>query len=80
MYEQVLDKIIEAIVDLFGKDPATLSAETKFVDDLAFKSVSYVHVIAALEDEYDVQIPFMQFRRNKTLGEAAAFVSDIVDE
>jgi acyl carrier protein len=35
-----------------------------------------VQIIAVLEDEYDVELPFMQFRRSKTLAEAAAFVAE----
>ena len=29
-----------------------------------------------LEDEYDVEVPFMAFKRCLTFGDAAAFVAD----
>ena len=29
-------------------------------------------------DEFDVEIPFMEFRRKKTLGEAAQFVAELL--
>jgi acyl carrier protein len=53
------------------KDPGELSPDTRWVEDLKAKSVNYVQVIAVLEAEFDVQINFMEFRRKKTLGEAA---------
>jgi acyl carrier protein len=47
------------------------------VEDLKAKSVNLVQIIAILEDAYDVQINFMEFRRKKTLGEAAEFVAQL---
>jgi acyl carrier protein len=75
--DDVLEKIIQRAAEVFKKDPAELSAETSFETDLKAKSVNYVQVIAVLEDAFDVQINFMQFRRNRTLGEAAQFVAQL---
>ena len=75
--EEVLEKIIQRTAVLFKKDPGELSSDTKWVEDLKAKSVNYVQVIAILEDAFDVQINFMEFRRKKTLGEAAEFVAQL---
>jgi len=78
MKEDILEKIIQRAAEIFKKDPKELSADTKFEEDLKAKSVNLVQIIAVLEDSLDVQINFMQFRRNKTLGEAAAFVAQLL--
>lgn len=75
--DEILDKIIERTAQVFKKDPGELSADTRFVEDLKAKSVNYVQIIAILEDAFDVQINFMQFRRKKTLDEAAEFVAQL---
>ena len=75
--EEVLEKIIKRAAEVFKKDPVELSADTNFVVDLKAKSVNYVQIIAILEDAFDVQINFMEFRRKKTLGEAAEFVAQL---
>ena len=75
--EEVLEKIIERAAVLFKKDRGELGPDTKWVEDLKTKSVNYVQVIAVLEAEFDVQINFMEFRRKKTLGEAAEFVAQL---
>ena len=75
--EEVLEKIIQRAAVLFKKDSGELSSDTKWVEDLKAKSVNYVQVIAILEDAFDVQINFMEFRRKKTLGEAAEFVAQL---
>ena len=33
-----------------------------------------------LEDEFDIEVPYMQFKRNKTVGEAAEFVTELLEE
>jgi acyl carrier protein len=75
--DEILGKIIERTAQVFKKDPGELSADTRFVEDLKAKSVNYVQIIAILEDAFDVQINFMQFRRRKTLSEAAEFVAQL---
>ena len=32
-----------------------------------------------MEDEFDVEIPYMTFRRKKTIGEAIEYVYDLVE-
>jgi len=75
--EQILEAMIKRAAIVFKKEPGELSGETDFVVDLKAKSVNYVQIITVLADEFDVEIPFMEFRRKKTLGEAAQFVASL---
>ncbi len=75
--EEILEKIIEKAAALFKKNDCELNGNTKFVEDLDAKSVDFVKIISVLEDEYGVEINFMEFRRKKTLGEAADYVAGI---
>lgn len=75
--DEILEKIIQRAAEVFKKDPGELSADTSFLDDLKAKSVNFVQIVAILEDAFDVQINFMEFRRKKTLGEAAEFVAQL---
>ena len=43
------------------------------------KSATLVVLIAYLEDEFDLDIDFMKFRRMKTVGQAAQFIADLCD-
>jgi acyl carrier protein len=78
--EQILESMIRRAAAVFKKDPGELKGETAFVADLKAKSVNYVQIITVLGDEFDVEIPFMEFRRKKTLGEAAAYVAQLLGE
>jgi acyl carrier protein len=78
--DEILEKIIERAAALFKVEASSCNAETRFVEDLKAKSVNYVQIISILEEDYDIQIPFMEFRRKKTFGEAAEFVAAITEQ
>jgi len=77
--DKILAKIIERASNLFKVPADSLSAKARFVKDLKAKSVNYVQIISVLEEEFDATIPFMDFRRRKTIGEAADFVSGLIE-
>ncbi len=74
MKDEVLARIIEKCGSLVGVRP--MDASTRF-EDLGAKSVDLVKMIAVLEDEFGVDINFMEFRRRKTFGEAAEYVASL---
>ena len=76
---KALAVIIKRAAEVFNVDPATLGEGTSFEADLKAKSVNYTQITTVLEYEFDVEVPFMEFKRRKTFGEAAAFVEQIVE-
>ncbi len=68
------ERVIGEVARIFKKDPAELTRETRFVEDLGAKSVNIAQLIAVLEDDFGIAIPFMEARRSKTIGEAIDFV------
>ncbi len=74
--EEVIDILKDKAASIFGADPSTLSADTRFVEDLHCKSVNIVQFASALEDEYEIEVPFMELNKMKTFGEAAQFIDD----
>ena len=72
--QEIFDKLVERAAPLFGKKPEELTAETRFTEDLNAKSTQLTQITTYLEDEFDTEIPFMNFRRQATLGEAVTFI------
>lgn len=75
--DEVIELLCKKAADLFGLDASTLGADTRFKEDLGCKSADIVKFTVALEDEYDVEVPFMAFNRNATFGEAADYMSEL---
>lgn len=77
--DEVIAKIIERGAPLFGKKPEEMTEDLRFNEDLAAKSVHISQITTYLEDEFDIEVPYMQFRRKKTIGEAADFVCELLE-
>jgi len=76
--KEILEKMIKRAADVMKKDPNELNESSNF-EELGFKSGNYVQVTTFLEDEFEVEIPYMDFKRRKTFGEAAAYVEELVE-
>ncbi len=72
----VFEKIVERLTAMVGARDYT--EQTAFAD-LGLKSVNYSSMINVLEDEFDVEIPFMEFRRKATIGEAVDYICQQID-
>ena len=76
--EEILKTMIGRITQILGKNEADLSGDTEF-ESLKMKSVNYSQLTTFLEDACDVEIPYMDFKRKKTLGEAAEYVVSLIN-
>ena len=77
--KEVFDALCKRASQLFGKDASEFTEDTVF-EDLGIKSVQVSQITTFLEDEFDVEIPYMKFRRKKTFGEAVDYVCELMEE
>lgn len=76
--EEVVEILKKKAAEVLGVNPLSLDENTRFEEDLKAKSVNFVQFTAALEDEYDIEVPFMEFRRKKTFGEAGDYIDSLL--
>ncbi|MFV0465454.1 MAG: acyl carrier protein [Lachnospiraceae bacterium] len=76
--EEILEAMATRLSQVIGKAATDLTEDTAFAD-LDLKSVNYSQLTTYLEDECDVEIPFMEFRRKATLGEAADYIVALIE-
>ena len=77
--QEVWDALTTRASQLFDKDPTEFTEDTKFVD-LGIKSVQVSQITTYIEDELDIGVPYMKFRRCATFGEATDFVCELLAE
>ena len=78
--EEVVEALSKKAAELFGLDPSALGKDTRFHEDLGAKSVDMVKFSALLEDMYEVEVPFMEFIKKATFGDAAAYIAEMFGE
>lgn len=78
--EKAVMKITERCCQLFGKKPEEITENTRFAEDLGAKSGNISQMTTFLEDEFDMEVPYMEFRRRGTVGAAADFIVELCEE
>lgn len=74
--EEIIEKMKERLSTILGVSDCT--EETTF-ESLGMKSVNYSQLTTVLEDEFDVEVPYMDFKRKLTIGSAADYIVELVE-
>lgn len=72
----MLEKMKELIADQLGMEAETITAESKFKEDLGADSLDLFELVMALEDEYSVEIPAEALQTMATVGDVINYLKD----
>lgn len=81
--EEVVELLRNRSAALFGLNAdkkAALNAQTRFIEDLNCKSVNFVQLSAALEDEFEIEIAYQYITAWRTFGDAADYIATTLGE
>jgi len=73
--EQRVKKVVAQVLKI---DPARIKSESRFVEDLGAESIQSVELIAAFEEEFDIDMDDEQALGVKTVGNAVKFIEKFV--
>ena len=72
--DEIVAGLAEILEEVAGVDPAEVSAEKSFTDDLDVDSLSMVEVVVAAEEKFGVKIPDDEVPNLKTVGDAVSYI------
>ena len=67
---EALAKFTEDTVEVLAADPAQVTLEASFGDDLGADSLDLVELVMALEETFDIEVAEDELKEIKTVGEA----------
>ncbi len=70
MYEQ----IVAMIADQLAKDPASITPETRLIEDLKADSLEVVEMIMELEDKFSIRIPDEDLEKLQTIQNIVDYI------
>jgi acyl carrier protein len=71
----VFEKLKKIIVEEVGLDEEDITLEASF-EDLGFDSLDEVTVQLQIEDEFDIEIPYDEAVKLKTVGDAVEYIQE----
>jgi acyl carrier protein len=73
---EIKDKIVSIIVDKLGVEPAEVTNEASFTNDLGADSLDTVELIMEFEKEFNLAIPDDQTEKIGTVGDAIKYIEE----
>ena len=74
--EEILKTLRDMIAEQFNVDPASITMETSYEDDLGADSVDLVELMMAMEEAFEVEeIPEEELAGMKTVGDTVRYIN-----
>lgn len=73
----MLEKIKALLAEELGVDPAEITEETSFKEDLGADSLDLFELVTNLEDEYHIEIPAEELEEMTTVGKVIDYLKSI---
>jgi acyl carrier protein len=72
--EEMFGQVKDVVAEQLNVEPAEVTEDSSFVDDLGADSLDLVELVMALEDNFDMKIPDEDVEGIKTVGDAVAYI------
>lgn len=67
-------KVFRIVAEQMGENMSSLTAETRFLEDLHCDSLDAIELVMEIEDVFHIVIPDGEYDNLKTVGEAVTYV------
>ena len=74
MMNDVRERVTKVVAQTLKLNEAAMSDDSRFVEDLGAESMQSVELIAAFEEEFDIEIDEQEAMDVKTVGKAVDFI------
>ncbi len=75
-----LDRIKKVTAEVLKMDESDVKDDSKFVGDLGAESIQSIELVAAFEEEFDIEMDEDEALSVKSVGDAAEFIDKVVKE
>jgi len=73
---EIVERVKKVISEVLGVDKEKIGLEDRFVEDLGAESVQSLELVAAFEEEFDIEMDEEKALEVKTVGKAVEFIKE----
>jgi acyl carrier protein len=78
--KEVKDRVVKVTCDILGCEPSAVKDESTFVGDLGAESTQSVQLVAAFEEEFDIEMDGEAALQVQNVADAIRFIKIYVDK
>jgi len=72
----MFDKTVEILKDYMDNPDIEITRDSALVDDLALSSLEVINIVAAFEDEFNIEVPDRVIPTLRTVGDIADYLEE----
>ena len=77
---EILERVCEVVSDVLGVNVAEVNAESRFIEDLGAESIQSIELMAAFEEEFEVEFDEEAALQVQTVGGAVDMIAELVEQ
>jgi acyl carrier protein len=78
--EEILERVCDVVSDVLGVNVQDITPESRFVEDLGAESIQSVELVAAFEEEFEIEMDEEAALRVQSVGKAVDFIAEVLAE
>ncbi|MCR5292852.1 MAG: acyl carrier protein [Eubacterium sp.] len=72
----MFEKTVEILGEFIDNDGEEITMDTALIDDLGLSSLDVINVVAAFEDEFDIDVPDRVLPTLRTVGDIVNYLEE----
>jgi len=80
MVQDVADRVKKVTAAVLKVDPSKVDEPSRFVEDLGASSIQSIELVAAYEEEFDIEMDQDEALAVKSVGEAIRYIERVIAE
>ncbi len=73
---EIVERVKKVVSEVLGVNKDKIKLEDRFVEDLGAESVQSLELVAAFEEEFDIEMDEEKALEVKTVGKAVEFIKE----
>jgi acyl carrier protein len=78
--DEIYERVCEVVSDVLGVNVQDITADSSFVEDLGAESIQSLELVAAFEEEFDIEMDEEVALQVQTVGAAVDFIADVLEK
>ena len=75
-----LDRVKKVTAEILKIDTNIINENSRFVEDLGAESIQSIELVAAFEEEFDIEMDEDAALAVKSVGDAVRFINEVLDK